>query len=360
MRFLSLRYAIGLVVAAGLALGGCTGGGTPEAGGTSNGKPAEAGKQLKVGIVFDLGGRGDKSFNDSAWRGIDRAKVDLGIEPLSIESKAPTDYETNLTAMADKNCDLVFAIGFAMKEAVAKVAKAYPNVKFALVDDVAEGANVRSLTFKEEEGSFLAGFLAGLMTTSGKIGFVGGMDMPLITKFYCGYVAGAKTANGSVEVLPAKYTGNWDNVDSASVAANVLFNGGADVVYHAAGKAGLGVINAAQDHQKFAIGVDSDQDDLAKGFVLTSMIKRVDEAVFQTIKDLKDGKFNAGQKVYALKDGGVGLSEMTYTKDKIGQANLIAVKMIGDRIKAGDVKVPATQEELAKYVADLKGRPAKM
>lgn len=335
-----------------LFVAGCSSGSGDTASGTG---PAEGGaKKLKVGIVFDKGGRGDKSFNDSAWRGIERAKNELGIEEAMVESKADNEYEGNLTAMADKGCDLVFAIGYAMKDAVTAVAKNYPKIKFALVDDVAEGDNVRSLTFKEEEGSFLVGYLAGLMTTTNKVGFVGGMQSDLITKFYAGYVAGVKTANHAAEVLPAKYTGNWDNPDTAKVAANVLYGGGADVVYHAAGKAGLGVINAAQDNKKYAIGVDSDQDDLAQGFVLTSMIKRVDESVFKTIQDLKDGKFTDGQMVFGLKDGGVGTSEMKFTKDKIGKEKLDKLAKVSEEITSGKLMVPATQKDLEAYLATAK------
>jgi basic membrane protein A len=344
-----------LFVLSMLALAGCNSGGEGSAGsGSTAGVPA-AGKKLVVGIVFDSGGRGDKSFNDSAWAGVERATKELGIDtPKTVESKSEKDYEPNLTGLADENCDVVFAIGINMKSALEKVAPNYPNVKFAIVDASVKATNVRSLLFREEEGSFLAGYLAGLMTKSNKVGFVGGMEIPLIHKFAAGYAAGAKTANPAVEVLPEKYTGSWDNVDIGKVAADSLYSSGADVVYHAAGRAGQGVIVAAKQQDKYAIGVDSDQDDLAKGNVLTSMVKRVDEAVFSTIKDLKEGNFSAGDKVYDLKAGGVGLSEMKYTKDKIGPEKLAKVNEVSDKIKSGELKVPTSKDELDKYLAGLK------
>ena len=319
----------------------------------SNGAPGE--KKLVVGIVFDSGGRGDKSFNDSAWAGIERAQKELGIDtPKSVESKSEKDYEPNLTALAEENCDVIFAIGINMKSALEKVAPKFTNVKFAIVDAPVTGPNVRSLLFREEEGSFLAGYLAGLMTKSNKLGFVGGMQIPLIVKFAAGYTAGAKTANPAVEVLPEKYTGSWDNLDVGKVAANTLFNSGADIVYHAAGRAGLGVISAAKENKKYAIGVDSDQDGIEPGFVLTSMIKRVDESVFSTIKDVKDAAFTTGEKVYDLKAGGVGLSPMAHTRDRVGVENLAKVDAVAEKIKSGDLKVPTNKDELAAYLVTLK------
>lgn len=333
------------------ALAGCGDGAKTTLGGgeTPTGEP----KKLTIGLVFDSGGRGDKSFNDSAYRGLDRASKELGIEAKTVDSAKESDYATNLDALAESGCDLIFAIGINMQKAMSEVAPKHPNVKFAIVDAPVDSPNVRSLVFKEEEGSFLAGYLAGLMTKSGKLGFVGGQEIDLIKKFQAGYEAGAKTANPSVVVLPAKYTGDWNNVDLGKQNAKTLFGQGADIVYHAAGKCGLGVINAAQEVNKYAIGVDSDQDHLAEGRVLTSMIKRVDESVFQSIKDLKEGKWDTGVKVYDLKSSGVGLSEMRFTKDAIGEANLAKVTEISDKIIAGEIKVPATMDELAAYLGTL-------
>lgn len=319
-------------------------------------KPTETatGKKLKIGLVFDSGGRGDKSFNDSAYRGLERAVKELGIEEKTVDSAKEADYEGNIDALAEQGVDLIFAVGISMQKALSVIAPKYPNMKFAIIDAPVDSPNVRSLVFKEEEGSFLAGYLAGLMTKTNKLGFVGGMQIPLIMKFQAGYEAGAKSANPAVEVLPAKYTGDWTNQDLGKQSAKTLFGQGADIVYHASGRCGLGVIDAAREEGKFAIGVDSDQDYIAEGSVLTSMIKRVDESVFQTIKDLHDGKWDTGTKVYDLKSNGVGLSDMTFTKDKVGAENLKKVDEMRAKIVSGELKVPATAEELATYLASVK------
>jgi basic membrane protein A len=355
---LKIQIAILIALGAGL-LAGCNNGGSAPAASTA-GSPAststasKGGKPLLVGIVFDSGGRGDKSFNDSAYAGIERAEKDLGIQkPKLIDSKSEKDYEPNLTAMADAGCDVVFAVGNSQKNALEAVAPKYPNIKFAIIDNVVDAPNVRSIEFNEEQGSFLAGYLAALVDKTGKIGFVGGKTMDLIKKFETGYRAGALTVNPKIEVT-AKYTESWDDTALGKASASVLFNDGADVVYHAAGRCGLGVIDAAKDAGKYAIGVDSDQDDVAPGVVLTSMIKHVDEAVYQTIKDVQDNTFSPGVKQYDLKSNGVGLSDFKYTKDKIGQANIDKLNKVADEIKSGKIVVPSKPDELDAYLKTVK------
>ncbi|HVT10874.1 MAG TPA: BMP family ABC transporter substrate-binding protein [Fimbriimonadaceae bacterium] len=358
---------ISFVATAALLLAGCGCGGNqqstdmntptqPGGVGRSTTTTQKQGHHVTVGVVFDSGGRGDKSFNDSAFNGTEMAKKDLDIDVKPIETKNAKDYEQNLSGMADA-CDLVFAIGNNQKDALTAVAAKYPKVKFAIVDAVVDQPNVRSLVFSEEQGSFLAGYLAGLTTKSGKIGFVGGMQMPLIKKFEVGYEAGAKTANPKVEFLPAKYTDSWDDIDKGKAAADVLFNSGADIVYHASGRCGIGVIKSAKEHGKFAIGVDSDQDDVEKGSVLTSMIKHVDQAVYQTIRDTATDSFTPGTKVYDLKSNGVGLSDMKYTKKLLPKDALAKVNKVAEEIKKGKVKVPSTPEQLTAYLTALTAAP---
>lgn len=330
-----------------IALVGCGDSGAKPSG-NGDAKP-DSGTAITVGIVFDKGGLGDKSFNDSAWRGVQRAETELGVKVVKVESKADSDYESNLRTLSEQNCDLVIAVGLGMDQALKNVAPDFPEIKYAIVDGSAEGDNIRALRFREEEGSFLVGYLAGLMTKSNKIGFIGGMEIPLIKKSEVGYFAGARTANPAIEALPSKYTGSWDEVDKGKAAAEVLFKGGADIVYAAAGRAGLGVIRAAKDLGKFAIGVDSDQDGLEPGNVLTSMIKRVDEAVFSTIRDFRDGKFEKGERVYDLKENGVGISDLLHTKDLIGADKLAKVEAIKQKVVAGEIKVPSTAEEYAAF-----------
>ena len=300
---------------------------------------------MTVGIVFDTGGLGDKSFNDSAYRGIQRSVDELDVIEKHIESGSESQYEANLILMAEEGIDLVIAVGINMQTALETVAPQYPDVSFAIIDGDVHLPNVRSLKFKEEEGSYLVGFLAGLMTETGKIGFVGGQALPLIEKFEYGYRAGAERARPDVEFLPAKYIGSWDDVSQAKVAANVLFSSGADVVYHAAGRAGLGVIRAAAENGKWAIGVDSDQDGVEEGSVLTSMVKGVDNAVFQTIQDFLNDEFTSGAKVYDLASGGVGVSEFRFTRDEIGEENIALLKDIERMIISGEIKVPSTEDE---------------
>lgn len=345
-------WTIWISTVVALAALGCSGGAPADGEKPAEGGQAKKGSELTVGVVFDSGGRGDKSFNDSAYAGIERAKSEFGIQEKTVESKSAKDFESNLTAMAEQGCQLIVAVGLMQKQALEVVAPKFPDVKFALVDAVVDSPNVRSLLFKEEEGSFLAGYLAGLTTKTGKIGFVGGMEIPLIKKFQAGYEAGAKMANPSVELLPAKYTGNWDDAGLGKAAANVLIGQGADIVYHAAGRAGLGVIDAAKEKNVFAIGVDSDQDDVAPGTVLTSMIKRVDEAVYSTIRDLLDDKFSAGQVVYDLKANGVGLSEMRNTKDKLPEGAFDKVLAVAEKVKSGELVVPSKVEDVAAFLAN--------
>lgn len=337
------------IVAAGLAIGlvGCGGGDKPSDNGStgSSASGTSTDKPLKIALVYDSGGRGDKSFNDSAWNGIERAKKDFGCEAIEVESKAAKDYEGNLTSMAEEKADLVIAVGLAQTDPLAKVAAANPDIKFAIVDGSGTAKNIRALKFKEEEGSFLVGVAAGIASKSGKVGFVGGQEIDLIKKFEYGFYAGVLWANPKAEILPAKYTGSWDDQTKGKDLAALLYQQGADVVYAAAGRAGLGTIKAAKDAGKWVIGVDSDQDDLEKGVVLTSMIKRVDEAVYSTIKDVKEGKYSSGDVIYDLKVNGVGTSDFRNTKALIGDAGLAKIEEAKTKIIAGEIKVPATKAE---------------
>ncbi|MFW5697591.1 MAG: BMP family lipoprotein [Fimbriimonadaceae bacterium] len=313
----------------------------------ANGEDAEA----VVGVVLDSGGLGDQSFNDSAWAGAQRAEDELGVSVVNVSSNSESDYVSNLSGFADRGFDLVVAVGINQKTALDRVATDYPDTNFALIDNTVEHDNVRSILFSEEEGSFLVGYLAGLMTETDAIGFVGGQEIALIKKFEYGYYAGAKMANPNVEILPAKYVGSWDDVGQAKEAANQLFRSGADIVYHAAGRAGLGVISAAKENDKYAIGVDSDQDHVEEGYVLTSMVKRVDEAVFQTIQDVVNNEFSGGTVIYDLEADGVGLSELRFTREAIGEERLEQVQQVRERIASGEIEPPKTEEEYEAFLA---------
>lgn len=307
-------------------------------------------QQLTVALVFDEGGIGDKSFNDSAYAGLMRVRDELGAATRHVDSKNQADYKINFETIANNKPDLIVGVGMSMDIPLHTVAALKPEQKFLIIDVPSKADNVMGVIFKEEEGSFLAGILAGLMTKSNKIGFVGGKSIDLIKKFESGFFAGVKTVNPNCELL-YKYTEDWSDVAKGKEAAIALYNWGADIVYHASGKCGIGVINAAAERGKYAIGVDSDQDDLAPGHVLTSMIKRVDNAVFLASKMVKEGKFKAGTQEWGIREGGVGLSEMKHTKDKIPQDVLNKVKTAEELIKKGNFAVPKTREEVASFTA---------
>lgn len=301
-------------------------------------KTTEA-KPLKVGIVLSIGGLGDESFNDSAFRGLEMAQKDLGIEFKYVEPASPSEDEGYLREYAEAGYDLVIATGFLMKDATEKVAKDFPDVKFALIDEVSALPNVASLLFAEDQGSFLVGALAAMMSKTGNVGFVGGMEIPLIQKFQKGYEMGAKYVNPSIKVGSLYTSGSNPFNDPVRGKENALslIKQGADVVYHAAGGTGVGVIEAAKESKVFAIGVDSNQDGLAQGTVLTSMIKNVDIAVYNTVKAVKEGTFKAGEQRLGVAEGGVGTTDFEFTKDIIGAENIAKLEQIRKDIIDGKI-----------------------
>jgi basic membrane protein A len=310
--------------------------------------------KVRAGMVLDTGGVDDRSFNAAAVAGLKDAQQKLGLGDRDIkylESKDPSDYKNNLMNLTAQHYDVVFAIGYKMVGALKEVAPQFPDVKFAIVDAQAPDApNCAGLVFKEQEGAFLAGFLAASVSKSKKIGFVGGEQIPLIEKFEAGYKAGAKMADPTVTVT-ATYTGDWNDESKGRSQADQQFGSGADIVFQAAGKAGLGVIEAARAKGKGynAIGVDQDQDWIAPGFVLTSMVKHLDTAVSDTIQKVAAGKFTPGTIVYGLKENGVGLSEMKYTKTSIPSDVLAKLDKIKQSIIDGTLVPPTTLKELEAF-----------
>jgi basic membrane protein A len=270
-----------------------------------------------------------------------------------VESKTPADYKTNLTQLATQGYDLIVAVGLTMEDALKEVAPQFPNTKFAFVDgDAPEGTtNIVGLKFREEQGTFLVGYLAAAMSKTKKIGFVGGQEIPHIKKFEAGYRAGAKTADPNVQVLSV-YTGVWNDLSKGKSQAAQLFGNGVDIIFHAAGKCGLGVIAAAQSRGAgyYAIGVDQDQDGVAPGRVLTSMIKRVDVSVFDTIQRVKENTFTAGNVSYDLKQKGIGLSERKYTQKDIPAGVQAKLEKLTQMVAEGKVQPPNKMTEVAGFV----------
>jgi basic membrane protein A and related proteins len=319
-----------------------------------------AGK-LRVGVVFDIGGRGDQSFNDSAYRGLKWAEK-LGIEHSEIEPGADADRETGLRMIASQGYDLVIGIGFLFTDAIKAVADEFPETKFAIVDGfIPDKDNVSSLLFTENDGSFLVGIIAAMKAQElGKktVGFIGGMDVPLIHKFEAGYKAGVNYVDPGIKIL-IDYAGTAPSAFADPVRGKELalaqVDKGAAVLYHAAGLTGAGVFEAAKERKTFVIGVDSDQNHLGhiketgENFGLTSMLKQVDVAVYLTIKDLIDGKFTAGVRSFGLKDTvevdgkvyhGVYYAMDEYNKDLVSPEMIQKVTAAEKKIVAGEIKVP--------------------
>jgi basic membrane protein A len=266
----------------------------------------------RIGLVFDVGGRGDKSFNDAAYAGLSRAERELGVTASFLEPVGTEDREAALRLFAAQGLDLVIAVGFIFSSDVDAVAAAYPGVRFACVDYSPQGdrlpPNVEGLAFREEEGSFLVGGVAGLLSKTEHVGFVGGMTIPLIRKFEAGYVAGVH-ATCPACVVHIAYAGSTpdafkDPAKGKALAISQIASG-ADVLFHASGATGHGVFEAARDAHVLAIGVDSDQYDELPGTVVTSMVKRADVAVFEAIRAVVEGRFEAGMRVFGLAEDGV-------------------------------------------------------
>jgi basic membrane protein A len=300
---------------------------------------------IKVGIVLDKGGKDDKSFNSAAHAGLEQAIKQLGISGKYIEAADDNSFEPLLRNYAKKDFDLIIAVGFAQAEALKKVAPLFPKKHFAIVDAEVNAPNVRSLMFEEHEGSYLAGALAAMKTKNNKIGFVGGMDIPLIRRFLVGYEAGAKAINPKINVV-TNYVGvtgdSWNNPAKAKELAIAQIQGGAQIIFAVAGASNMGVFDAAEEKKAQAIGVDSNQNWIKPGIILTSMLKRVDVAVYKTIEDAKNGKFPAGLARFGLANDGVGI---IFDKDNdklVTAADKQKIEKLKADIIAGKIKVPAT------------------
>lgn len=306
--------------------------------------------QLTLAMVTDVGGLGDKSFNDSAYRGLLRSRSALDAYIKVLQSKSAADYQPNLTVLSEARFDMIYAIGFLMGDDLGQVAKQFPQQQYAIIDAVVPDPNVVSVTFKEEDGSFLAGAIAAMVSKTHHIAFIGGMDIPLIRKFECGYVAGAKQVDPNIRV-DVKYAGSFDDVPAGKELANLLFGDGADIIYTAAGKVGLGAIDAARVKPAgdYIIGVDNNPDAMAPGKILTSMVKHVDVAVYDIAKGIRDHRPPHGHVVLGLGDGGISLTDFKYTRGAVSAQDLARLKTLQDAIISGRITVPATREDLAAW-----------
>ena len=329
------RFLAALALLAPLVVAGCGGDG------------GERSDAPLVGLVFDVGGRGDKSFNDAAYRGLVEARDSLGVEIEAIEPDG-ADRESALRLLAARGATLIFGVGFLFTDEIRRVAEEFPDRSFACIDySLTDGetlpANLRAIRFREEQGSFLVGALAALTSDTKKVGFVGGMDIPLIRRFQAGYEAGARHADQAVTVYVsyAGVTGEaFANPAKGKELALAQYENGADVIFHAAGATGLGVFEAARRLRRWAIGVDSDQHDEAPGRVLTSMVKRVDVAVFETIRSHIGGTFEGGAVELGLDVNGVDYVYDDRNSGAIPAARREQVEALRRAIIAGEIEVP--------------------
>lgn len=322
------------------------GGSKPAEGEQKSEASASGNAKKSVAIVYSTGGKGDKSFNDAAFRGLERAKSELGITFSEYEPKdAAAETKDILTQYAESGeYELIIAVGFNLKDSLTATAEAFPNQKFAIIDEEVKLPNVTSLKFKEHEGSFLVGALAAMMSKTGTVGFLGAMELPVIQKFHAGFEQGAKYINPDIKVVSVYIGGDnaFNDPASGKAKTETLIQQGADVVYHAAGGSGNGMFQAIKEKNVYGIGVDSNQDDIVQGLVLTSMMKYVDNAVFESIKETLNGNFAAVVKELGIKEDGVGTTNFEFTKDKIGAENIKKLEQIKQDIKDGKIVVKPT------------------
>lgn len=347
---------LSLTLAASTLLGAC--------GNSEKTSGEKENKDFKVGMVTDVGGVDDKSFNQSAWEGLTKFGKDNGLKENEgyryLLSTKEADYIPNLTKFAKANYNVTFGVGYIMQKSVEEMADKFPKNQFAIVDTVVDKENVTSITFKDHEGSFLVGVVAAMTTKSNKVGFVGGAKAPLIEKFEYGFKAGVKAVNPEIEVV-SQYAEAFDKPEKGSVLASAMYGQGVDVIYHAAGATGNGVFTEAKNRKKkgedvWVIGVDRDQHEegMPENVTLTSMVKRVDVAVEKVAQEAMDGKLKGGKvEEFGLKDEGVMIAPTTDNVKKVNPEILTKVEEFEKQIINGKIKVPATPKEYKEYEASL-------
>lgn len=356
-----------MLLTLGLFLAACGDSGEEsQEGSDSEGDKSEESSDFKVGMVTDVGGVDDKSFNQSAWEGLKAWGEEHGLEKGTnydyIQSNEDADYMPNITRLVRDDFDLIYGIGYKLMDAINKSAEQYPDTKFAIVDSVVDQPNVASITFKEHQGSFLVGVAAAKKTKTNKIGFVGGTDSELINKFEAGYRAGAKSVNPDIEV-EVQYAGAFDAPDDGKLIASSMYNDGIDIIYHASGATGNGVFAQAKDIKQnnpekdiWVIGVDRDQYEEGQigehNVTLTSMVKRVDIAVQDVANQAMNGEFPGGEILaYGLEDEGVSVARTN--KEALTEEIITAIEDWKEKIISGEIEVPQTREEAQAYIDAL-------
>ncbi|RSK27089.1 BMP family ABC transporter substrate-binding protein [Bacillus sp. HMF5848] len=369
-------FMLSLALATGTLLAACGGGGADEQttdenaqNNTDNNTQVEETVDFKVGMVTDVGGIDDKSFNQSAWEGLTKFGQENGLTEGEgyryLQSTSDVDYEPNLTKFADAGYGLTYGVGFLLENPVQNIAAQFPESNFALIDSLLTDENwnvvwmdnVANITFKEHQGSFLVGVVAAKHTKTNKVGFIGGVESGLIKKFEVGFIAGLKSVNPDIEVI-SQYAGDFNNAQKGTDIANTMYQQGADIIYHAAGGTGNGVFTEAKSRKKngedvWVIGVDRDQHEegLPENVTLTSMIKRVDVAVYEVSKETMEGNFPGGQEVvFGLEEEGVGIAPTT---ENVSEEALALVKDYEQKILSGEIEVPLDDAQLETYLSGL-------
>jgi basic membrane protein A len=310
------------------------------------------GSGLKVGLVLDVGGVNDGSFNQTSNEGLQKAIEDFGIEGNYLESNGDSDYAANIESFVDEDYDLIISVGYMLADATREAAEANPDTKFAIIDDssCSDLDNVTCLMFEQAQGSYLVGYIAGLMTQTNTVGLVLGMATESMHEFGYGYVAGAIDANPDVTVLQ-RNANSFADAETGKAAANAMITDGADIIFHAAGGTGRGVIEACNEADGiYAIGVDTDQSSLAPDTVITSAMKRVDTAVYDAIANMIKGELESGVITYGLEDDGVGIAP---TQDLLPDDVIAAVEEVSEKIINGEVTVPSTKDEFEAAYGDV-------
>ena len=301
--------------------------------------------KITVAMITDVAGVNDQSFNQSAWEGLQRAEKELGIEVKYLESHQDADYMQNVETLVDQDTDLILGVGQKLAPTIEEAAKSYPDQKFVLVDETYETipSNVKTIQFNAEQSAYLVGLIAGKMTKTNNVGFIGGMQIGVIDTFKYGFMAGVKAANPDAEIQ-SQYANSFTDQAKGKAIATQMYKNNADIIFIAGGDVGTGAIEAAKELGKYAIGVDRDQSDLAPENVLTSAIKRVDAGVYETVKDLVEGKFEGGTNiVYGLNEDAVGIPDTT--SNLVSQDILDYVNEQMEKFKSGELTAPRTEEE---------------
>lgn len=321
--------------------------------GSNTESKADGADKITVAMVSDVAGINDQSYNQSAWEGLERAKKELGIEIKYLESKQDSDYATNVETLADEEVDLIIGVGSKLADTIKDAAENYPDQKFAIIDETYDEipSNVKSVLFESEQASYLVGLIAGKMSETKNVGFIGGLDIPVINTFKYGYMAGVKAADANCEIQ-AQYANSFNDQAKGKAITNQMISKGADVVFTAAGDVGTGSMEAIKEANKYGIGVDRDQSDLAPQNILTSAIKRVDVGMYETVKELVEGKFQGGTSTtYGLEQNGIGIADTT--SNLVPQDVLDFVNEKIEELKAGKISVPKTEEEYNEFIKSL-------